>query len=1366
MKVRRTAIVALACMMALLGARDSVAWDTRSSAGPNGEEWQAIYLGRTFVPRESGVVGPKSNGGRNEHSDLTELSLHQIGADAVIGKIAQKNLTVVDLNASLFRPFLRTLGTVEGPDANPDNPLEERLLPPVPQWAGVPDFGYSVDDWVNKHHFCPPRHGDGVDKCHVYFGGWLAAFNSSHFGQQSADTYALLHQTALNLAAKAAALRDLVQRSDGSNDFPGDLDAHRDKIEEAEMMAYYYEATAQHFLEDRWSTGHMWERYSAPDVDQNPYGDSVELSSEIGAASGLLHGSEAFSGLPDAVSSPYFSMTESFISLQLGGGDVKPGQLPPVYLSKFRLGLNGPIVVGMGDERLQDIFDGGFGAEFTIRGGVDVPVNVSRQRGMMMACLNASWAEVIQAVGDDRTSGGYGVLGIKLKPPYDGDGYKPTHTCTDMWLTNEAVAMGWLGDTIAPFATMGRTFVNTILDKAGNYSPSARSAITSLGLRTDWIEVSARVTMGYWRNPMGTNLAHGGLPNLGLAKPGGAYRAPAYATHTDLDALPDNDPENGLDKQALFGFFNRANAGYFCRGLAERLKAMRGAEDRTQRATCHYLADRAWAGTDPTYHGNQAERRQSPSGDRAHAICQLFQDDARISTGAYDEDTPEFLHPGYTPIRNKSDAAPYGQDIYKVTSASVGNWCDKIPVLNLVSEQPERDQDVVARQENPEDEITVSGLHLGDGQGQLTLATVGGKAISGVQITRWADDEIRFKLPKDADTGQEDILVSLVRADKVRSVGRFVVRLSPPRPKITQVVLRQGGREVYRDEGDPEKPGKYLLIGAGEVDITIAFADDMSKTAIDGRREAIALGSLAASGEWTDGTTWHGHVMVPSGTAFAQLRGITPLSVEAASAQGVWIDTDPEAPDLQPDVSRRVVLDKFPLYVKDVRVEAGGGAIYHAYWTGGDIGDRDSILSRDLKEVSRVFNLDAAKTIPDKGRGVIRLTLTGPVPAAPRLTIGAVTVALTGKGSVWTGTFDLKAIAPKVRDDPVPVVIGIADDFARNTDSDPRTVPGILLPPVKPALSTTTSWWRHYEETPGKDNNGMGGDDHWHKLGPPPAASLVVLLDGSGSMKDNGKMVNAKQGMLAALGRLPSNIEIGAVTFSDCGSIATYPFTRDKDLIKATLLAVEPRGGTPIAAGIGAARVLLETGAHPLSKQWSFLPFTDGLDTCGGDMGLETGRMNASIRAHDLGASLGALGDPDDLKDKPTDDPVEKLPDVPCHPMSRTGYDVLVRDGALHLDTITLVETIFQEIQGANGRCALLLTTRRFGVYYGASGGKTLWRINSAPSTTTKESVGTTEGAEAVEAFRTRAMAMLEQTQPMAAARSEIDRAVHRSLGK
>jgi hypothetical protein len=817
----------------------------------------------------------------------------------------------------------------------------------------------------------------------------------------------------------------------------------------------------------------------------------------------------------------------------------------------------------------------------------------------------------------------------------------------------------------------------------------------------------------------------------------------------------------------VFGFFNKANADHFCKGLAERLKDLRGSKDPVKRDACIYLAERAWSGTDPSYDGIDQEKRSGPNGGPSHAICQMFEGDAKIDQTSYDEDTPQWLHPGYTSIRTarQSQTSLYVMTPNRMAPASIANWCDKIPVLDLLSDPDLKHDDVVAEQKDPQDEITVTGLQLGEVPGRLRLMRNDNSEVADPEIVSWSDKEIRFKLAPNFDAGEDDIRLAVTRGDNVRSVGRFILRLSPKRPKIESVTLARSDKRYYRDDGDPTFPSTYRLLDGGAYDVEINFETPMAKDGIHGKREEIRLGTFEVGGTWTSDYRWQGKVTLPQdNSSYYHARGIAALSIQAATREGGWIDTDPDTPGRQADESRRLVIDELPVFVTSLQASSANGIFYRGLWTEEpNLKDSENLLDGWWRGPQRQLHLTDAGKVPPNGAGRIELKLSAAVPQAPRMTVGGVIVPLTGKDDSWSGTFELSNIKPPSDKDLVPVVITLSDAFERNADSDPRT-PSIVHLPEK---GTAGNWWKGYESVPGTESSdGRGGDDHWHKFGLPPESSLVIVLDASGSMKDDNKIGNAQQGIVAALGQLPDTVEVGTVIFTDCGALGSTPFTRNLNTVKASIMAAKPSGSTPFAAALARARIMLETEAHPLSRKLNYLPFSDGEETCGGDVGSEMGRLQAALAAHER-RQLPTLGDPDDLKPPPSEDPEDNLPKIACQPATRTAYEVDVRDGMLHLDDIALIETTFREQEDASGNCLLTLSTRRFGVYYGSvTGGKSLWRINSRPGKTSQQTVNASNGADAVEAFRDRAAARLDGLGTMAGARAEIAAAVQRSLSK
>jgi hypothetical protein len=115
------------------------------------------------------------------------------------------------------------------------------------------------------------------------------------------------------------------------------------------------------------------------------------------------------------------------------------------------------------------------------------------------------------------------------------------------------------------------------------------------------------------------------------------------------------------------------------------------------------------------------------------------------------------------------------------------------------------------------------------------------------------------------------------------------------------------------------------------------------------------------------------------------------------------------------------------------------------------------------------------------------------------------------------------------------------------------------------------------------------------------ASSIVLLLDASGSMADEGRMDQAKASARRILGEMTGDVEVALIVFYDCGSVTVAaPFTTDPGVISAALEPVQPTGGTPLAEGIGFAKEYLRTEASGATLRLVVL--TDGEESCSGDL--------------------------------------------------------------------------------------------------------------------------------------------------------------------
>jgi Mg-chelatase subunit ChlD len=112
--------------------------------------------------------------------------------------------------------------------------------------------------------------------------------------------------------------------------------------------------------------------------------------------------------------------------------------------------------------------------------------------------------------------------------------------------------------------------------------------------------------------------------------------------------------------------------------------------------------------------------------------------------------------------------------------------------------------------------------------------------------------------------------------------------------------------------------------------------------------------------------------------------------------------------------------------------------------------------------------------------------------------------------------------------------------------------------------------------------------------------SIVVLLDASGSMRDDHKMDQARTSAGQVLAGLGPDTEVALIVFYDCGNIVVeQEFTTDPSVIAAKLPGIQPRGSTPLAEALAFAKRHL--GDKAVGASGRLVVLTDGLETCGGD---------------------------------------------------------------------------------------------------------------------------------------------------------------------
>jgi hypothetical protein len=161
----------------------------------------------------------------------------------------------------------------------------------IAEFAALPDFSFSLYDWISGNERCDPYASTGDERCHQ-FKTHMGSINSSHFVPQSQRFYEHYHLLAMDRAAACADLEDQLAAAD-----PTTPDRLESVLLACEQEALVIEAVGQHYLQDAWSMGHMWERWGGPELADHPEG--LAAAQVVGATSGLIHGAKGLVSFAD-----------------------------------------------------------------------------------------------------------------------------------------------------------------------------------------------------------------------------------------------------------------------------------------------------------------------------------------------------------------------------------------------------------------------------------------------------------------------------------------------------------------------------------------------------------------------------------------------------------------------------------------------------------------------------------------------------------------------------------------------------------------------------------------------------------------------------------------------------------------------------------------------------------------------------------------------------------------------------------------------------------------------------------------------------------------------------------------------------------
>ena len=482
-------------------------------------------------------------------SDTLRLSVFTSAAPVDVGGAALPSLVPVDFAAA--------------------ERVQTRAFSPG-ELAQLPDFSYALWDWATGHETCPAEVGGaGVDAvtCHD-FASHMGPVNSNHFLPQAQGFYQRYHQLALGRAAACRAMRDALAPA-------AERLGHFARACEAQALAL--EAVAQHYLQDAWSTGHMWQRWGGAEL--GAFGGTSEDSRDravlVALASGLIHGSRGvLQRLPEWTSY-----------------DVNDALCAPHPEVEFVM-PDGARHPGLGDDYLHLL---------PAPGATAGALGPQAQR--LHSCAAASLRAVYAAAGENH--GALGPLAGGLAPVDPGG-----PECFGQRATNRAMLKG----AAVQFKVLGQQVdfeldarvVGWMVPKVARstgavpVAPRLRHAFR-LGLQR--VVSVARVLAK--ERPEGTELAEGRLGTFLGAQPNGAYAAtaPGYVDPPlPWRASGDVTGEAGARARALTRLFHRAHATDWCQATdAGALEALRvraaglGAGDAARpaaRGACVELAER------------------------------------------------------------------------------------------------------------------------------------------------------------------------------------------------------------------------------------------------------------------------------------------------------------------------------------------------------------------------------------------------------------------------------------------------------------------------------------------------------------------------------------------------------------------------------------------------------------------------------------------------------------------------------------------------------------------------------------------------------------------------------------------------------
>lgn len=473
--------------------------------------WDSVCYepgGRSCTP----FAGPQTARNRwvgpsDEHRQLFEQTRAQAGLPLAVSD--PQTLTVFTSSATV------DIGGTPAPTLQPA-PFEQTTRTQartftVPELAQLPDFSYALWDWASGHETCPLADGTDATLCHD-FASHMGPVNSNHFVPQSQRLYARIHALALARAAECRPLATAVQGR-----FP-------EVSRACEVEALALEAVGQHFLQDAWSMGHMWQRWGSSTLEDFP-GATVEEKRDRAVlsalVSGFVHGAR---GVLQAL--PTWTTYDVNDAMCAPHDDVR-------FVAK-----DGLVSHAVGDLYVSQM--------------------TAAQKQRFFDCATSGLLQVYQATGMS--------LGALGQPAQGLSSVDPTSDhCFGQRATNEAIVRGMaiqlkvIGlQTTIPLDARFASWMVPQVARASGKVPVAKKTKNEFRLSLERVTTLARLTAK--DDPQGTSLAEGGLGDFMGVGPNGAYASPAAYEDPPLPWGPTGPPR----AVTLARVFHVAHAKEWC----------------------------------------------------------------------------------------------------------------------------------------------------------------------------------------------------------------------------------------------------------------------------------------------------------------------------------------------------------------------------------------------------------------------------------------------------------------------------------------------------------------------------------------------------------------------------------------------------------------------------------------------------------------------------------------------------------------------------------------------------------------------------------------------------------------------------------